>query len=174
MASDYADWPWHISLMMRSFFDGVSLRDQAIAGGIIFLPFATLVILAAIFMRAEPIDPRVIWGCYVADGAPALSVEPNKIQILDGTHRSLSYAAEFKRTYVLTVQPALRLSSSKDGQYSFVEGRGSGYFWDLLAVGSDNPTSVRSPQDFGGRIGLVTTESTTVIYVRSESGSHCR
>lgn len=159
--------------MKGSIFDGVAFRDLAIAGGIIFIPFATLVILAAIFMRAEPIDQREIWGCYVADGAPALSVEAGKIHILDGTHRSLSYVADYKRTYGLTVQPALQLSSSTDNQYSFINGRGIGFFWQLLAAGSDNPRSLSSPHDFGGRIRLVTTESTTVIYVRSADGSPC-
>ncbi|HWW56011.1 MAG TPA: hypothetical protein VN047_03860 [Sphingopyxis sp.] len=159
--------------MTVSFFMGTSLKDRVIAGGIIIIPLATLALLAAIFLRPEPIDQQAVWGCYVAVGAPALRVEANRIHILDGTHRSMSYVAEHQRRYLLTVQPALQLSPSTGGSYSFVNGRGTGYFWPLLAEASDDLRGVSSPQDFGGRLGLVAADGTTIVYVRSESDDAC-
>lgn len=160
--------------MTSSFLMGASLKDRAIAGAIIFIPLAALAFLAGIFMRPEPIDQRAVWGCYVAVGAPALRIEGSRVYILDGTHRSMTYVAAHDKGYHLTVQPPLLLSPSTDGSYGFVSGRGTSYFWSLLAEGSDDQRGVNSPHDFDGRIGLVTADSKTVVYVRSGSNKGCK
>lgn len=136
-------------------------------------PLLVLLVLGALFLRPDPIDPRTVWGCYRLEGAPPLSVKPDRIDILDGTGRSFSYLAEpSKEGYQLSVRPALRLERAANGQYDFKEARGIGYFWPLLTAFSDNPREVRSPDHFGGRISIASDGAPT-IYVRSATHERC-
>ena len=167
--------PWHLAAMVASLFQDVPFKAKAIGWGIIVIPLATLALLGAMFLRPQPIDQRLVWGCYVSDNAPALVVEAGKILILDGQGRSLSYIAEpYKAGFRLTVQPALRLRPSAEGRYHFEQGPGIGYFWPLLAADSDNPREVRIPGDFGGRLSLIAADGTPIIYVRSSDRDGCR
>jgi hypothetical protein len=160
--------------MAASLLQGVPLKARAIGLGIVLGPLVILVLLGAIFLRRAPIDPRLVWGCYVAEGAPALAIEADRIRVLDGTKRALSYVAEpGKEGYRLSVHPALQLKPSARGRYGFVQNPGTGYFWPLLTAGSDNPRSMRLPQDFGGRLGLVAADGTTVMYARSGNERAC-
>jgi hypothetical protein len=160
--------------MAVSLFQDVPLKSKIIGWGIIVAPLASLFLLGAIFLRPDPIDQRLVWGCYVADGAPALAVQGNLIRVLDGKRRSLNYVAEpYKEGYRLMVQPALYLVPSAGGGYTFTQGRGIGYFWPLLARGSDEPRKVRSPQDYGGRLSLIASDGTQVIYVRLGNRKVC-
>jgi len=150
------------------------LKDKIIGWGIIGIPLATLFLLGFIFLRSDPIDQRVVWGCYIASGAPKLDVRSNTIRIADGSGRSLRYVAEpYKDGYRLTVRPALLLRPTPRGAYGFEQAQGIGYFWPLLTAGSDNPRKMRSQKDFGGRIALIAADGTPIIYVRSAAGKNC-
>ena len=158
---------------MQEFFRAVPLRAKIIGGGIIMLPFATIFALGAFFLRPDPIDERVVWGCYVLDGAPPLLIEADAIRILDGTGRSLSYVAEpYKEGYRISVSPALQLQLVATRRYGFKEVRGTGYFWPLLTAYSENPRRLRSPENFGGRIS-VAANGTSAVYVRSGDSQRC-
>jgi len=158
---------------MDDFFRTVPGRAKALGWTILMGPLILLLILGALFLRPEPIDPRTVWGCYRLEGAPTLSVKPDRIDILDGTGRSFSYLAEpYKEGYRLSVRPALRLERAANDRYDFKEARGTGYFWPLLTATSDNPHQVRSPDRFGGRIS-VASYGAPAIYVRSASQERC-
>lgn len=175
MLRDDQSMLWHTPPMAASLFQDVPLRAKVIGWGIIVIPLATLALLGAIFLHPDPIDQRLVWGCYTADNAPDLAVQADTIRILDGTHRTLSYVAEpYKEGYRLTVRPALQLKPSSDGRFMFVQSTGTGYYWPLLTRGSDNPRKVRSPNDFGGRFSLITADGTRAIYLRSGDRERCR
>lgn len=161
--------------MAATFFQDIPFRAKVVGWGILVIPFAALSLLGAIFLRPDPIDQRLVWGCYIAKNAPDLAIQADLIRIFDGTGRTLSYVAEpAKEGYRLTVRPALQLKPSAEGPYMFVQNRGTGYFWPLLATGSDNPRKVRSPKDFGGRLSLIAADGTPAIYVRSGDATSCR
>jgi hypothetical protein len=150
------------------------VRDRVIGWVILIGPLILLFILGALLIRPDPIDPRIVWGCYRLEDAPSLSVKPDRIDILDGTGRAFSYLIEPERGgYHLSVRPALRLKRVAKGRYEFKEARGLGYFWSLLTAYSDNAREVRSPDRFGGRIS-VASNGTPAIYVRSASQGRCR
>jgi len=155
------------------FFRTVPVRAKALGWTILMGPLILLLILGAFFLRADPIDPRTVWGCYRLENAPPLSVKPDRIDILDGTGRSFSYLAEpYKEGYRLSVRPALRLERAANGLYDFKEARGIGYFWPLLTATSDNPRQVRSPDRFGSRISIAS-DGAPAIYVRSAGQERC-
>lgn len=159
---------------MDDFFRTVPVRAKIIGWAIVMGPIILLVILGTLFLRRDPIDPRTVWGCYHLEGAPPLSIKPDRINILDGTGRSFSYVAEpNKEGYRLSVRPALRLEPTAGGRYYFKEARGIGYFWPLLAAYSDNPSQVRTPDRFGGRIS-VASNGRSAVYVRTADNKRCR
>jgi hypothetical protein len=136
-------------------------------------PLILRLILGALFLLPEPIDPSTVLGCYRLQGAPRLSVKPDRIDILDGTGRSFSYLAEpYKEGYRLSVRPALQLERAANGRYDFKEARGIGFFWPLLTATSDNPRQVRSSDRFGGRIRIASAGA-PAIYVRAGSRESC-
>jgi hypothetical protein len=156
------------------FFRNMPVRAKALGWTVLIGPLILLLISGALFLRADPIDPRTVWGCYRLEEAPILAVNPDRIDILDGTGRSFSYLAEpYKEGYRLSVRPALRLERSANGRYEFKEARGIGYFWPLLTAASDNPRQMHSPDRFGGRIS-VASDGPPAIYVRSASQEGCR
>jgi hypothetical protein len=158
---------------MQEFFRAIPLRSKIIGGGIIMLPLATLFAFGAFFLQPDPLDQRVVWGCYVLDGAPPLLIEADAIRIFDGTGRSLSYIAEpYKEGYRLSVRPALQLQLVATKRYEFRQARGIGYFWPLLTAYSDDPRRLRSPENFGGRVS-VAANGTSAVYVRSGDSQRC-
>lgn len=158
---------------MDDFFQTIPFRAKALGWTILIGPLFLLVIVGALFLHPEPIDPRTVWGCYRLEGAPPILVKPDRIAILDGTGRSFSYLVEpYKEGYRISVRPALRLERVADGRYNFREVRGSGYFWPLLTATSDNPRHVRTPDNFGGKIS-VASHGIQTIYVRSAIQADC-
>jgi hypothetical protein len=156
------------------FFNKASPKDRAIAWGILVIPLFTLFILGMMLLRREPMEQRIIWGCYVADGAPALKVERDFIRILDGSGRSLRYSVmPQKDGYSMLVEPALMLVPAAEGRLEFRADQGTGYFWALLPKASNYGRRMRSPDDFGGGFVLVTQGNDNVVYVRTIIGSSC-
>ena len=139
--------------MATSLFQNVPLKAKVIGWGIIFIPFAALVLLGIMFLRPEPIDQRLVWGCYVADGSPPLAIRRDTIYIIEPARRTFSYIAEPSKTsYQLNVRPALLLTREPTGRYEFSPTRGDGYFWPLLPTPGKNRDRVRHPGEYAGRI----------------------
>lgn len=112
--------PRHTALMAASLFHDTPLKAKVIGWGIIFIPFAALVLLGAIFLRPEAIEQRLVWGCYVARDAPPLDIREDAIYIIEPARRTFSYIAEPSKTsYQLNVRPALLLKREPTGRYAF-------------------------------------------------------
>ena len=119
--------------MRSGLFDDVPLKDKVIGWSIIGLPLATLAVLGLIFLRPDPIDKKLVEGCYVADNSPSLDIQRDQILIIGDAQHAFRYEAEpFKEGYHLLVSPALNLAPLPNGGYAFQERRGIGYFWSLL------------------------------------------
>lgn len=157
-------WPFH----------QVPLKARIIGLGIMIGPLFVLLLIGMVFLRPDPIDQRQVWGCYVANGAPSLIVDRDRIRIVDGTGRSLRYLAEpTKQGYRLIVRPALLPQPSPAGTYVFAQQRGVGYFWPLLTADSDDPRRLHTPADYGGRFSLYASDGRFIVYVRSRDGAAC-
>lgn len=158
----------------EDFFEGVSSKDMLIGVSIFVIPFAVLIVLAVVFLRAEPIKRETVLGCYVAEGSPPLDVQLDRIRIV-GSDRSFDYVAEpAKEGYRLTVRPALSLRPVGVGGYAFVQDqRGLGYFWPLLTQKSVNPRYMREPKDYGGRFQIIAIDLQPIIYSRVAANAGC-
>lgn len=158
-----------------AFFAGVPLRAKLIDWGVLMGPLVILVVLARIYLRPEPIAAELVYGCYIAENAPWLKVEPGRIRVGDAERHSFAYVVEpAKEGYRFSVSPALALNPRPDGQYQFQNERGIGYFWPLLSRSSDVPRDLRSPKDFGGRFSVVSRGGLDVQYVRTSRVDLCR
>lgn len=160
--------------MAASLFRDVPLKAKVIGWGIIFMPLAALALIAAIFLRPEPIDQRLVWGCYVAHDAPPLDIRKDVIYIIEPARRTFSYIAEPSKTrYQLNVRPALLLERAPTGQYQFLPTRGIGFFWPLLPAFGKNRDRVRHPEEYGGRIEIAA-DGGGVVYARTGDADACR
>jgi hypothetical protein len=160
--------------MAASLFKDVPLRAKLVGWGIIGIPLATLALLAAIFLRPEPIDQRLVWGCYVARDAPPLDVRKDAIYIIEPTRRTFSYIAEPSKTgYQLNVRPALLLERAPNGHYQFLSKQGIGFFWPLLPAPGKNRDRVRHPEEYAGRIEIAA-DGGGVVYARTSDADACR
>lgn len=158
-----------------TFFAAVSLRGKLIGWGILLGPLIILVVLAQMFLRTEPIAPELVYGCYTAENAPWLEVEPGRILVGDAERHSFAYVVEpAKEGYRLSVSPAMALNPQPDGKYEFRIERGIGYFWPLLPISSDAPRDLRNPKDFGGRFSVTARDGRDVLYVRSSRAETCK
>jgi hypothetical protein len=158
-----------------AFFAGVPLRIKLIGWGILLGPLAILVVLARIYLRPEPISPELVYGCYTAQNAPWLKVEPDRIRVGDAERHSFTYVVEpAKEGYRISVAPAMALNPRSDGQYEFQLERGIGYFWPLLLASSDVPRDLRTPKDFGGRFSVIARDGRDFLYVRSSQADPCQ
>jgi len=159
--------------MATSLFQNVPLKAKVIGWGIIFIPFAALVLLGIMFLRPEPIDQRLVWGCYVADGSPPLDIRRDTIYIIEPARRTFSYIAEPSKTsYQLNVRPALLLTREPTGRYEFSPTRGDGYFWPLLPTPGKNRDRVRHPGEYAGRIEIAA-DGGGVVYSRTSDVRAC-
>jgi len=159
--------------MATSLFQNVPLKAKVIGWGIIFIPFAALVLLGIMFLRPEPIDQRLVWGCYVADSSPPLDIRRNTIYIIEPARRTFSYIAEPSKTsYQLNVRPALLLTREPTGRYEFSPTRGDGYFWPLLPTPGKNRDRVRHPGEYAGRIEIAA-DGGGVVYSRTSDVRAC-
>ena len=160
--------------MPASLFKDVPLKAKVIGWGIIVIPLAVFAILAATFLRPEPFNQRLVWGCYVADNAPALDIRKDAIHVIEPARRTFSYIAEPSKTsFQLTVRPALLLTREPAGHYEFSSTRGIGFFWPLLPVPGKNRDRVRHPSEYAGRIEVAAAEG-AVIYTRTSKVDACR
>lgn len=160
--------------MAASLFRDVPLKAKLIGWGIIVIPLAVLAILAATLLRPEPFDQRLVWGCYVADNAPALDIRKDAIHVIEPARRTFSYIAEPSKTsYQLNVRPALKLTHQPNGHYKFSSTQGIGFFWPLLPAPGKNRDRVRHPTEYAGRIEVAATEG-AVIYSRARKVDACR
>lgn len=160
--------------MPASFFQNVPLKAKVIGWGIIVIPIAALLLLGAIFARPEPIDQRLVWGCYVAYDAPPLEIREDVINIIEPARRTFNYVAEpSKASYQLNVRPALRLKRHTTGRYAFSPSPGIGFFWPLLPAPGKNRDRVRHPKEYAGRIE-VAADGAGVIYSRTSDVGACR
>lgn len=159
--------------MIASFFQDVPFKAKIIGFGIIFIPIVSLVLLGLIFVRAEPIDQRKVWGCYIADAAPPVDIREDAIYIIEPARRKFTYEIYRPRdSYLLRVSPALRLERQAGGRYAFSERRGVGYFWSLRPEIGVNSGKVREAKDYAGRIELEADDA-TIIYSRVSNNSAC-
>lgn len=159
--------------MPASFFQNVPLKAKIIGWAIIVIPIAALLLLAGIFARPEPIDQRLVWGCYVAFDAPPLDIRKDAIYIIEPARRTFSYIAEPSKTsYQLNVRPALLLKREPTGRYAFSPTRGFGFFWPLLPATGKNRDRVRHPQEYAGRIE-VSADGAGIIYSRTNDAGAC-
>ena len=151
-----------------AFFSGARLRDRLIGWSIIFVPLILLVALGMIFLRPIPIPKDNVLGCYLANGAPALTVSRDWIRIEEPQRRKFMYVAEpDKFGYRLAVAPAMSLRRQRSGAYLFAQdSSGAGYFWSLLTAESDNPQEMRKPSEYGGRFQVIADDGRAVIYTR--------
>lgn len=162
------------TIMKASFFQDVPFKAKLIGWGIIVIPLAALVILAVTFVRAEPFDQRLVWGCYIADNAPALDIREDAIYIVEPARRTFSYIAEPSKTsFQLNVRPALRLTREPAGHYKFSSTPGVGFFWPLLPAPGKNRDRVRHPSEYAGRIEVSATGG-AVVYSRTNRVDACR
>lgn len=130
-------------------------------------PLIALVVAALLFLRPEPIDQAVVFGCYSANHAPNLSVGAKVIRIVEPDRRALRYVAEpSKEGYDLQVEPALALSPEGDGRLAFKETVGIGFFWPLLPAGARNDLRLKHPSEYGGRFRMYATDGGEVTYSR--------
>jgi hypothetical protein len=160
--------------MTASIFQDVPLKAKVIGWGIIFIPLFALVLLGTMFLRPEPINQRLVWGCYVAHDAPPLDIREDAIHIIEPAHRTLSYLAEPSKTsYQLNVRPALLLTREPTGRYKFSPTRGVGFFWPLLPAPGKNRDRVRHPEEYAGRIQIVA-DGGEVVYSRTGDADACR
>lgn len=155
-------------------FEGASSKEKLIGVSIIAVPLALLVALAFAFLHPDPIKRETVLGCYVAKGSPALDVQPDHIRIV-GSNRSFDYVAEpAKEGYRLSVRPSLSLRPVGVGRYAFIQDRrGIGYFWPLLTLKSDDPQSMREPNEYGGRFQIIAMDSQLIIYSRVAAIAGC-
>lgn len=130
-------------------------------------PLVALFVAGLLFLRPEPIDQAVVFGCYSADHAPNLSVGAKIIRIAEPDRRTLRYVAEpSKDGYDLQVEPALALSPEGDGKLVFKETVGSGFFWQLLPAGERSGLRLEHPSEYGGRFRMYATNGKEVTYSR--------
>lgn len=161
-----------MNLHRQSFFEGAKTRDMIIGWGIIGVPIATLFVLGALFLKAEPISRQQVIGCYKALGAPNLHIRSDAIYIGDDRRGSFTYVAEpDKAGYHLSVSPALGLHPTSGGTYAFLPDRGIGYFWELLPNGS--ASHMRAPGDYSGRFEIIAADGSAVIYSRADAATKC-
>lgn len=159
--------------MAASLFQDIPLKTKVIGWGIIFVPLAALALISAIFLRPEPIDQRLVWGCYVAHDAPPIDIRKDVIYIIEPARRTFSYTAEPSKTsYQLNVRPALLLEHAPTGQHQFLPARGIGFFWPLLPASRKNRDRVRHPEEYGGRIEIAA-EGGGVVYARTSDANAC-
>lgn len=160
--------------MASSLFQDVPLKAKVIGWGGIFAPIATLAFLAAMFLRPEPINQTLVWGCYVAYDAPPLDIREDAIYIIEPARRTFSYVAEpSKSSYQLNVRPALLLKRDPKGRYEFALTRGIGFFWPLLPAPGKNRDRVRHPEEYAGRIEIAA-DGGGVVYSRASDSAACR
>ncbi|MBB5687682.1 hypothetical protein [Sphingobium boeckii] len=160
--------------MAASLFQDVPLKAKVVGWGIIFIPLVVLLLLAAIFLRPEPINQRLVWGCYVAANAPPLDIREDAIYIIEPARRKFSYIAEPSKTsYQLNVRPALLLKRMPTGHYQFLSTRGIGFFWPLLPAPGKNRDRMRHPEEYAGRIQIAA-DGGGVVYSRKSDADACR
>jgi len=160
--------------MAEPLFHDFPFKAKVLGWGIIVIPLAVLAILAATFLRPEPFDQQLVWGCYVADNAPALDIRKDAIHVIEPAHRTFSYTAEPSKTsYQLNVRPALLLTREPTGRYKFSSTRGIGFFWPLLPAPGKNRDRVRHQSEYSGRIEVAASEG-AVIYSRTSKVGACR
>ncbi|WP_371432825.1 hypothetical protein [Novosphingobium sp.] len=161
-------------MSVDAFFAKVPFRAKLLGWGILLGPLLVLVLLARVFLRPEPMPSELVYGCYIADNAPWLEVEPGRIRVGDAERHAFAYVLEpAKEGYRLSVSPAMALNPQPNGRYEFRNERGIGYFWPLLPKSSDLPRDLRSPKDFGGRFSITARDSRDVLYVRSSRAEAC-
>lgn len=130
-------------------------------------PLVALFVAGLLFLRPEPIDQALVYGCYSAAHAPNLSVGPTVIRIIQPDRRALRYVAEPSKTsYELKVEPALALSAQADGTLAFTDAVGTGFFWPLLPADARNGDRLAHPSEYGGRFSMYATNGEEVIYSR--------
>lgn len=162
-------------LEATGFFARTPIKTQLVGWGIILGPLLLLVVLGALFLRAEPIERTAVFGCYAAQGAPTLDILPDRIRIGGLGSQAFNYSVEpAKDGYRISVRPALELSPVSQGEYAFKAERGIGYFWPLLKADSDDPRDTRNPGDFGGRFRIIARDGAAIIYSRSADGRKCQ
>jgi hypothetical protein len=161
-----------MGLRRQNFFEGLRARDPIIGWGILGVPIATLLVLGAIFLKAEPIPRQQVIGCYTAAGAPTLHIRFDAIYAEDIRRSSFNYIAEpYKAGYHLAVRPALGLHPISTGGYEFLPARGIGYFWELLPKGT--ASRMRAPSDYSGRFEIIAADGTSVVYKRADAAAKC-
>lgn len=161
-----------MDLRCQGFFEGAKARDMVIGWGVLGAPIAALLLLGALFLKAEPIRRQQVIGCYTAAGAPTLHIRFDAIYVGDSRQSSFTYIAEpYKAGYHLAVNPALGLHPISTGGYDFLPDRGIGYFWELLPNGT--ASRMRAPSEYSGRFEIIAADGTSVVYSRADAATKC-
>ncbi|NLR71351.1 hypothetical protein HGI47_10755 [Novosphingobium sp. ERN07] len=128
----------------------------------------------AVFAQNEPFERSQVVGCYVAPQAPSLEIGLNEIRVIELEQRKLNYEPQPSKTsYVLNVRPALQLKPTANGQYTFEQVRGIGYFWSLLPEDGVNRNRIRHPDEYSGRFEIHASDGKRLVYVRQTTSRLC-
>lgn len=157
----------------EGFFSGTRFRDSVFGWSIIFGPILISAILLKLFYKPEPIEPHYVFGCYVAESAPALNITREAILVDQPNRPSFSYSVKAaKQGYYLDVSPAMALTPAGDGHYVFQPALNQTY-WPLLPPGYEQPARLRHLSDYRGRLNVYSRDGARFIYSRINSSKAC-